>query len=112
MALREFADHLAFAFQVLDDIDDFEPDGVPVSAHDAVGGWPWIEWITATAPSQRIPTYLVRDEHMHGTRLADALARSRDVVACAVDSASRALNRVTAGPGRTILHGALARVVR
>lgn len=85
-ALMRYADHLALAFQIMDDVRDIE--GGPSLGKDACGDlarrvptWPVIEWLS-TRPGAR---------DMWLSRLTSGVEMQADVVRCGATGVSRAV---------------------
>lgn len=117
-ALMQYADRLALAFQIMDDVRDVE--GGPALGKDACGDvnrrvptWPVIEWLATRAGSHQmwlsrltssadIQVDLVRD---------GATQASRAVAVRAAEAASRAIDAFAPTPAREQLRELSVRVV-
>ncbi|WP_327139164.1 polyprenyl synthetase family protein [Nocardia sp. NBC_01327] len=117
-ALMEYADQLALAFQIMDDVRDIE--GGPALGKDAGGDlerrvptWPVIEWL-ATRPGAR-EMWLCEDTS--SVTLQDDLIDSgatrvaRAVAVRATEAADRALDAFPATPARADLRNLLQQVI-
>ncbi|MFC4128697.1 polyprenyl synthetase family protein [Nocardia rhizosphaerae] len=117
-ALMEYADQLALAFQIMDDVRDVE--GGPELGKDAGGDlerrvptWPVIEWL-ATRPGAR--EMWLSDETPSATLQADlvetgATAAARDFAIGATEKASAALDIFPSSPAADDLRELLQQVI-
>ncbi|MGV0849832.1 polyprenyl synthetase family protein [Mycolicibacterium phlei] len=117
-ALMRYADQLALAFQIMDDVRDVE--GAPSLGKEAAGDldrrvptWPVIEWL-AMRPGAR-DMWLSRSTSGADLQAdlvgSGATRAARGVAARAAETASRALGAFPASPAREQLHELVVRVV-
>ncbi|MFB7874788.1 MULTISPECIES: polyprenyl synthetase family protein [unclassified Nocardia] len=117
-ALMEYADQLAMAFQIMDDVRDIE--GGPALGKDAGGDlerrvptWPVIEWLGLRPGAEQ----LWLDPATPSTTLQDDLVDSgatqaaRSVAISAVETASKALEVFPPSPAREDLRELLQEVI-
>lgn len=117
-ALMRYADQLALAFQIMDDVRDVEGDAA--LGKDACGDldrrvptWPVIEWLAmqpdsvAKWQSPQTPSAVLQAELMD----SGATGAAHDVAVRAADDASRALDVFVPTPDRDYLRDLSARVV-
>ncbi len=116
--LMRYADQLALAFQIMDDVRDVE--GGPNLGKDAGGDldrrvptWPVIEWLNTRSGardmwlSEHTPAALLQDELLR----SGATQAARAVAFGAVDEARRALAEFAPTPARVHLDELLIRVI-